>query len=88
MPTELEKDVEDGTYFAAYVSKEVLFTISDWLGTKWAKQHSTKIIVLIVGEYKDVHDQFKVKLKQSDFSRSETISKKLVEAIEFFSMEA
>ena len=59
MPTELEKDVEDGTYFAVYVSKEVIFMISHWLGTDLAKPYSTKIKVLIVEEYKDTHDLLK-----------------------------
>ena len=78
LPTQLEKDVDDGTYFAVYVSKEVLFTISHWLGANWAKPHSNKIQVLIVEEYIDAHDL----LKQLDSSRSEIIWEKLVRAIE------
>ena len=71
----MKNDAEDGTYFVAHVSKEDIVTISDWLGIKWAKLHSTKIIVLIVGNYKAVYDQFNAVHKQPDSSGSEIISK-------------
>lgn len=58
LPTQLEKEVKDGTWFAANVSKEVLFKSRDRLGTKRAKPLWTEIMELMGGEYKDVRDQF------------------------------
>ena len=71
MPTQLEKDAKDGTHFLFKFPSKLL-TISHWWCTKWAKPQSSKIIVLTVGEHKDVHNRFNVP-KQYNSSRSEII---------------
>jgi putative AlgH/UPF0301 family transcriptional regulator len=53
---QLEKEVRDGSWFVASVSKEVLFKSRDRLGTKRAKPLWTEIMELLGGEYKDVRD--------------------------------
>jgi len=58
LPTQLEKEIRDGTWYAANVSKEVLFKSRDRLGTKRAKPLWTEIMELMGGEYKDVRDTF------------------------------
>jgi putative AlgH/UPF0301 family transcriptional regulator len=44
LPTQLEREVRDGTWFIASVSKEVLFKPRDRLGTMRAKSLWTDII--------------------------------------------
>ena len=39
LPTQVEKDVKDGKYFAVCISNKVFFTISHWLGSNFAKPH-------------------------------------------------
>lgn len=58
LPTQLEKEVRDGTWFVAKVSKDVLFKSRDRLGTKRAKPLWTEVMELMGGEYKEVRDQF------------------------------
>ena len=58
LPTQLEKEVRDQTWFVANVSKEVLFKSRDRLGTKRAKPLWSEIMELMGGEYKDIRDQF------------------------------
>jgi len=54
----LEKEVRDGTWFLASVSKEVLFKPRDRLGTKRAKPLWTEIMELMDGKYKNICDTF------------------------------
>jgi len=58
LPTQLEKEIRRGTWFAASVSKEVLFKSRDRLGAKRAKPLWTEIMELMGGDYKDIMDQF------------------------------
>ena len=57
LPLQLEKEIRDGTWIVANVSKEVLFKSRDRLGVKRAKPLWTEIMELLGGEYKDVRDQ-------------------------------
>jgi len=57
LPTQLEKEVRDRTWFVASVSKEVLFKSRDRLGTRRGKPLWTEIMELMGGEYRDVRDQ-------------------------------
>lgn len=57
LPTQLEKDVRDRTWFVASVSKEVLFKSRDRLGTRRGKPLWTEIMELMGGEYRNVRDQ-------------------------------
>ena len=57
LPLQLEKEVRDGTWFVANVSKEVLFKPRDRMGTRRAKPLWTEIMELMGGEYKDIRDQ-------------------------------
>eukprot|EP00586_Coscinodiscus_wailesii_P015600 CAMPEP_0172496546 /NCGR_PEP_ID=MMETSP1066-20121228/88966_1 /TAXON_ID=671091 /ORGANISM="Coscinodiscus wailesii, Strain CCMP2513" /LENGTH=412 /DNA_ID=CAMNT_0013268887 /DNA_START=16 /DNA_END=1254 /DNA_ORIENTATION=+ len=58
LPTQLEKEVKDGTWFVGSVSKEVLFKSRDRLGTKRAKPLWTEIMELMGGDFQSVKDQF------------------------------
>lgn len=57
LPLQLEKEVRDGTWFVASVSKEILFKSRDRMGTRRAKPLWTEIMELMGGEYKEVRDQ-------------------------------
>lgn len=57
LPTQLEKEVRDGTWYVAKVSKEVLFKSRDRLGTKRAKPLWTEIMELMGGDYQKVRDE-------------------------------
>jgi len=54
---QLEKEIRDGSWFAASVSKEVLFKSRDRLGAKRAKPLWSEIMELLGGEYKDIRDK-------------------------------
>jgi len=54
---QLEKEIRDGSWIAASVSKEVLFKSRDRLGAKRAKPLWTEIMELLGGEYKDIRDK-------------------------------
>jgi hypothetical protein len=54
LPTQLEREVRDGTWFIASVSKEVLFKPRDRLGTMRAKPLWTEIIELMGGQFLSV----------------------------------
>mmetsp|Transcript_6482 Transcript_6482/g.9282 ORF Transcript_6482/g.9282 Transcript_6482/m.9282 type:complete len:403 (+) Transcript_6482:142-1350(+) len=56
-PLQLEKEIRDGTWFVASVSKEVLFKSRDRMGTRRAKPLWTDIMELMGGEYKDIRDE-------------------------------
>ena len=55
---QLEKEIRDGTWYTASVSKEVLFKGRDRLGTRRAKPLWTEVMELMGGKYKDIRDQF------------------------------
>ena len=57
LPLQLEKEIRDGTWFCAEVSKEVLFKPRDRMGTRRAKPLWTEIMELMGGEYKAIRDQ-------------------------------
>ena len=54
---QLENEVRDETWFAASVSKEVLFKSRDRMGTRRAKPLWTEIMELMGGKYTDIRDQ-------------------------------
>ena len=54
---QLEKEIRDGSWIVASVSKEVLFKSRDRLGAKRAKPLWTEIMELLGGEYKDIRDK-------------------------------
>jgi len=57
LPLQLEKEIRDGTWYAASVSKEVLFKSRDRLGTKRAKPLWTEVMELMGGKYGGVRDR-------------------------------
>jgi len=58
LPTQLEKEIKDGVWFCASVSKEVLFKSRDRSGQSKSKPLWTEIMELMGGEYKEIRDQF------------------------------
>lgn len=56
-PRALEKEIEDGVWFCASVSNEVLFKSRDRMGTQRAKPLWTEIMELMGGEYNEVRNQ-------------------------------
>eukprot|EP00580_Thalassiosira_gravida_P006048 CAMPEP_0201654744 /NCGR_PEP_ID=MMETSP0493-20130528/45654_1 /ASSEMBLY_ACC=CAM_ASM_000838 /TAXON_ID=420259 /ORGANISM="Thalassiosira gravida, Strain GMp14c1" /LENGTH=536 /DNA_ID=CAMNT_0048131311 /DNA_START=55 /DNA_END=1668 /DNA_ORIENTATION=+ len=57
LPSQLEQEIKDGTWYVATVSREVLFRSRDRLGAKRAKPLWTEIIELLGDEYKHIRDQ-------------------------------
>lgn len=57
LPSQLEQEIRDGTWYLATVSKEVLFRSRDRLGAKRAKPLWTEIIELLGDDYKHIRDQ-------------------------------
>ena len=57
LPTQLEKELRDGTWFVASVSKAVLFKSRDRLGTRRGKPLWTEIMELMGDEYKQIRDE-------------------------------
>eukprot|EP00581_Thalassiosira_minuscula_P011388 CAMPEP_0183730300 /NCGR_PEP_ID=MMETSP0737-20130205/32506_1 /TAXON_ID=385413 /ORGANISM="Thalassiosira miniscula, Strain CCMP1093" /LENGTH=512 /DNA_ID=CAMNT_0025962759 /DNA_START=25 /DNA_END=1560 /DNA_ORIENTATION=- len=57
LPSQLEQEIKDGTWYIATVSKEVLFRSRDRLGAKRAKPLWTEIIELLGDDYKHIRDQ-------------------------------
>jgi Uncharacterized ACR, COG1678 len=57
LPLQLEKEIRDGTWVCAEVSKEVLFKPRDRMGTRRAKPLWTEIMELMGGEYRAIRDQ-------------------------------
>lgn len=57
LPTQLEKEVRDGTWFVTSVSKNVLFKSRDRLGTRRGKPLWTEIMELLGPEYHAIRDQ-------------------------------
>jgi hypothetical protein len=57
LPLQLEKEIKDGTWIMASVSKEVLFKSRDRLGAKRAKPLWTEIMELMGGKHKDMRDR-------------------------------
>ena len=57
IPLQLEQEIEDGVWYLATVSKEVLFRSRDRLGAKRAKPLWTEIIELLGDDYKHIRDQ-------------------------------
>ena len=55
---DLEKEVKDGIWFPAEVSKDVLFKSRDRMGTQKAMPLWTEIMELMGGEFQDVKDSF------------------------------
>jgi putative AlgH/UPF0301 family transcriptional regulator len=53
---ELQKEIDNGTWFTARVSKEVLFKSRDRMGTRRAKPLWTEVMELLGGKYKDTRD--------------------------------
>jgi hypothetical protein len=53
-PGELKKEIDNGTFYCAFVSKEVLFKSRDRMGTRRAKPLWTEVMDLLGGKYKDV----------------------------------
>jgi len=56
LPTQLEREVRDGTWFVASVSKEVLFKPRDRLGTMRAKPLWTEIMELMGGKFLNIRN--------------------------------
>jgi hypothetical protein len=56
-PGQLEKQIQDSTFFLASVSKEVLFKSRDRMGTRRACPLWTEIMELLDGEYSATRDQ-------------------------------
>ncbi len=54
--TQLEREVRDGTWFVASVSKEVLFKPRDRLGTMRAKPLWTEIMELMGGNFLNIRN--------------------------------
>jgi len=54
LPTQLENEIRDGTWFVAKVSKEVLFKSRDRLGLKRAKPLWTEVMELLGGSYQSM----------------------------------
>eukprot|EP00554_Chaetoceros_debilis_P011001 CAMPEP_0194109288 /NCGR_PEP_ID=MMETSP0150-20130528/8812_1 /TAXON_ID=122233 /ORGANISM="Chaetoceros debilis, Strain MM31A-1" /LENGTH=464 /DNA_ID=CAMNT_0038798215 /DNA_START=225 /DNA_END=1619 /DNA_ORIENTATION=- len=57
LPMQLEKEIRDGSWFAASVSKEVVFKSRDRLGAKRAKPLWTEVMELMGGEFQGIRDQ-------------------------------
>jgi hypothetical protein len=57
LPLQLEREVKDGTWFCAHVSKSVLFKPRDRMGTRRAKPLWTEIMELMGGDYVKIRDQ-------------------------------
>ncbi|KAL7532058.1 hypothetical protein ACHAXR_004403 [Thalassiosira sp. AJA248-18] len=57
LPSQLEQEIKDGTWYLATVSKEVLFRSRDRLGAKRAKPLWTEIVELLGDDYKHIRDQ-------------------------------
>ena len=58
LPTQLEKEIKDGVWFCASVSKEVLFKSRDRSGgQKKSKSLWTEIMELLGGDYKEIRDR-------------------------------
>ena len=57
-PKDLEREVKEGVWFLADVSKEVLFKSRDRMGTRRAKPLWTEIMELMGGEFKTICDEF------------------------------
>jgi len=58
LPTALEREIKDGTWFCANVSKEVLFKPRDRMGTRRAKPLWTEIMELMGGTYLETKNKF------------------------------
>jgi len=56
-PGELQRELENETFFCATVSKEILFKSRDRMGTRRAKPLWTEIMELMGGEYRRVRDR-------------------------------
>jgi len=56
LPEQLEKEIQDGTWYIAKVSKEVIFKSRDRLGSKRAKPLWTEIMDLLGGKYREARD--------------------------------
>ena len=54
----LDKEIKDGIWFPAMVSKEVLFKSRDRMGTQQAKPLWTEIMELMGGKYQEIKDEF------------------------------
>lgn len=57
IPSQLEREIEEGTWLVCRVSKEVLFRSRDRLGAKRAKPLWTEIVELLGDDYKHIRDQ-------------------------------
>ena len=57
MISQLEQEIEDGVWYLATVSKEVLFRSRDRLGARRAKPLWTEIIELMGDEFKHIRDR-------------------------------
>jgi hypothetical protein len=57
LPTQLEKEIKDGVWFCASVSKEILFKSRDRSGQIKSKPLWTEIMELMGGEYQLIRDQ-------------------------------
>lgn len=57
LPMQLEKEIQNGTWFVASASKEVLFKSRDRLGSKRAKPLWTELMELMGDEYRLVRDK-------------------------------
>ncbi len=55
---DLDKEIKDGIWFPACVSKEILFKSRDRMGTQKAKPLWTEIMELLGGEYQRIKDNF------------------------------
>ena len=55
---DLDKEIKDGIWFPASVSKEVLFKSRDRMGTQKAKPLWTEIMELMGGEFQNIKDDF------------------------------
>ena len=58
LPTMLEKEVKDGTWFVAEVSKDVLFKSRDRMGTRRGKPLWTEIMELMGSDYLQIKQKF------------------------------
>lgn len=56
-PGELQRELDNGTFFCAAVAKEILFKSRDRMGTRRAKPLWTEIMELMGGEYRTVRDR-------------------------------
>jgi len=58
LPLALEREIREGTWYCASVSKEVLFKPRDRMGTRRAKPLWTEIMELMGGEYLKIRNDF------------------------------